>query len=809
MRQEWAFRVSSYLTLALACLCLSAAIQPFLPNFRVMLAPVLVLLALACCLEGRLALPAWAANLLGVAIALGGAAWVGWCVQERINEVGMENVPLPTGLLPYLGPLLLALTLVKVFQPQTTRDRWVVQGLGLLLAALACVLADKPEFGLLLLAYLACIIWHLSLFHIHREMASASTVEPPLGSGEYQKNRFRSLASSPLSPYRVLSSLARAAVWTLMVLVIALPLYLVVPRPGRSAWNPSLLFGGKDSKGPRLAQTGFSTEIDLNSTGVVEVDDDDALMVHAEDAQGRPKLDLSGSQRWRGTVLDHYVGGRWLALPPMSPMIPFQQMEVRRPGRLTPPPPPPLRPLDVPLEARGLPDLGPNQFYLTFTLEVRTAGGLFLADPVAVPQNAGRLSGPRLLPAVSLEEGAGRAPAFQELNQTLHATVVPGRHEYRYRQVTCLMAETDLSFPVDEHLPRLLALQNLLPPEIGITEWTRHLVHQLAAKSAYGLTEDDVRSMDEGNPRAAEKVAVALTEYLAHSGEFTYTLDRRREDSSIDPTLDFLKNVKQGHCDWYAGGLALMLRSQGMRSRVVKGFRGAESKGEGDYLIRQNFAHSWVEVLVERQGPDGCAHWHWRTLDPTPSTSAPPPTPFSWARWWDHNRDKGQAAWQNFVADYEGEQQAALLRDSWDSLTTGNSVKRAADTSRRVLWRDVGWLALPPVLIAALWLMFRLRPRFSLRPAERTPPLPFYARLLEILARHAQLRPHPAQTPREFGEVARLRLATSATTVALADLPARLVNLLYRARYGHQPLSHAESQTVDLELDALAVALAR
>ena len=95
MRQEWAFRVSSYLTLALACLCLSAAIQPFLPNFRVMLAPVLVLLALACCLEGRLALPAWTANLLGVAIALGGAAWVGWCVQERINEVGMENVPLP------------------------------------------------------------------------------------------------------------------------------------------------------------------------------------------------------------------------------------------------------------------------------------------------------------------------------------------------------------------------------------------------------------------------------------------------------------------------------------------------------------------------------------------------------------------------------------------------------------------------------------------------------------------------------------------------------------------------------------------
>jgi len=806
MRREWAFRVSGYLTLALACLCLCQAVEPFLPGIQVMAVPALMLLAMACCLEGRFALPAWAANLLGAGIALGGTAWISWRVQERINEYGMDNVPMPTSLLPYLGPLLIALTLVKLFQPKKPSDYWVVQGLGLILTALACVLASEPRFGLLLLAYLACGIWHLSLFHLHRELAVVSRMEPRLESRGREEPGSRLLAGAPSALRFAASSLARTAIWTLWVLVIGLPLYLVLPRQGYSSWNPQLLFGGKDSTGPRLAQTGFSTEIDLNRTGVVEVDDDDALLVHAEDAEGRPKLDLSDSQRWRGIVLDYYAEGKWLARPPLSPMAPFRQLEMRKPGRLTPPPP---RPPDLPLEGRGLLDLGPDQFFLTFTLEVRTAGGLFLADPVAVPLNASRPSGSRRAPAVSLDGDTGHAPVFQEINQTLLTTVSPGRHEFKYRQVTCPMPESDLSFPVDDYLDRLLPLRDLPPPEIGITQWTTNLVHELAARSAYGLTDDDVRNMENADTQAAEKVAVALMEHLVHSGEYSYTLDRRRDDSSIDPTLDFLENVKQGHCDRYAGALALMLRSQGMRSRVVKGFRGAESKGDGDYLIRQNFAHSWVEVLVKRRGPDGSSHWHWRTLDPTPSTSAPPPTPFSWALWWEHSRDRSRSAWQNFVANYEGEEQAALLRDSWDSLTTGRVAKQAVDKNRGFSWRDACWLALPPALVAAFWLILRLWPRFSSRPAGRTPYLPFYSRLLELLARHAGLQPHPAQTPREFGEVACVRLAASDSTAGLAGIPVRLADLLYRARYGLQPLNNEESQMVERDLDQLAAALER
>lgn len=59
--------------------------------------------------------------------------------------------------LPYTGPLLMAALLVKVFRPRGPGDFWRLQGLGLMQVGLGCVLAAGPEFGGLLLAYLAML----------------------------------------------------------------------------------------------------------------------------------------------------------------------------------------------------------------------------------------------------------------------------------------------------------------------------------------------------------------------------------------------------------------------------------------------------------------------------------------------------------------------------------------------------------------------------------------------------------------------------------------------------------------------------
>src|SRR5262249_5164802 len=148
-----------------------------------------------------------------------------------------------------------------------------------------------------------------------------------------------------------------------------------------------------------------------------------------------------------------------------------------------------------------------------------------------------------------------------------------------------------------------------------------------------------------------EPVADALTDYLAHSGEFTYTLNLTRYDSTIDPVLDFLFHLKRGHCERYATALTLMLRSVGIPARVVKGFRAAGNLGDGSYVVRHYHAHAWVEALVPRRG-DQPLEFDWLTLDPTPGESAAAADGFSLSRWWQDVRDSAAQLWQTLIVGY-------------------------------------------------------------------------------------------------------------------------------------------------------------
>jgi hypothetical protein len=787
MRLEWAFRVSGYLTLALACACLGLATSQLIPGIQMLALPLLIVLVALCCLEGRVALPEWAANLLAFVIALGGAAWIGWRLFGRVNDSGLADVPLPAALLPFLGPLLVTLMLVKLLRPKQPVDHWVMQGLGLILVALSCVLGSEPASGILLLAYFTSGIWHLIVFHMYRETTAAS-------EGKKTPRAARLSLSG---------SMVRATWWSSVSLVIALPMFLLLPRQGQSAWGPYQLFGGAKPSAPRIAQTGFTNEIDLNRTGEVEVSDDIALTVLAETDQGRPKTDLSADQRWRGAVLDYYDKGRWMGTAPLTRRIPLGP---GLGGNVNPQPvlqgPPPPQAIGMASEGSNLPSLGPGQFFLTFTFQMRATGGMFLAEPVVLHSSPAQQSSRGLIPVVSLRGDAAHAPLFQEQLQTLQPGIGGvGRGEYSYRQVTRPSTHPVQDEPVDHLVPTLHDLVAPIPD--GLREWTEQLLLRPALRSASGLTNDDFDANGNVVRGSEEKVAMALSDYLAHTGEFTYTLDRRREDDSIDPTLDFLQNIKQGHCERFAGALALMLRSHGIHARVVTGFRGAESKGDGTYLIRENFAHSWVEALVFRAD-----HWHWRMLDPTPNTGAPAPSPFSWARWWEKTRNKGQAAWKDLILNYEGEQQDALLHDAWDWLSKDGSKESAS--GQGVRWRLLTFLTLSVIAaVPVFWLAYRFWPRGRRRSATRVCEVPFYNRLVALLARHARLEPQPAQTPREFADAACRFLKSSDGTAPLAEIPARLASLLYRVRYGRRPLSDEENRSVEAALQRLAAGLAR
>jgi hypothetical protein len=781
MRLDLAFRVSLYLTLALAGLCLAVAEQPFLPGIFWLAGALLGLLGAAFLLEGRWALPPLAANLIGLAAAAGWGAWLDMRLFQPA-EPWRETIPLPAALLPYVGPLLLLGVALELLRPKHTGDFWALQGLGLLQVALACVLIETPLFGTLLLAYVLSAVWCLGLFHLWREARGTD----------------RPVARPALA--------VRAACWALVAAGVSLVPFLLLPRPGEESWNPLADYAAGRHSSAQHVETGFREMIDLNLTGPIEVTEEVALIVAAEDATGRPKLDLDRQQRWRGSVLDSYRDGRWVSaymVPPASMMAPMLPGGGPRDPGARPPTPRPSLTGAVPhgIRVRQLFDLGPGQFFLTFRYEPRHSPGLFMADPVVLHTPA---QSPGAGPVVGLSEEARDRVLFQEYEGTLVPVSYPSRQRFRYRQVTVPPEEPDLGPPVTFHpdyLPSLTA-----QPVPGLTAWTSRLVHRLAEPGG-PLTPADLRL--ERGPEAVradhpdgvlppdrwEKVARTLADHLTSSGEYSYTLDLRRQDEGLDPALDFLCNVKQGHCGRYAGGLALMLRALGIPSRVVTGFRGADGRGDGTYEVRDSQAHAWVETPVRRPGKDGQAQWHWLTLDPSPAQEAPSAPPFSLSRWWGGGQDAGRKLWQNFVVDYSSDEQAALWSDLAERL-------RPAPTG--LLGLAGGLTA--AVALAGGWVVLRHRGKRR-APIGPVSPVPFYRRLLTILARGCRLRPLPAQTPREFGAAAGLVLAATPATRPLAALPAEVADLLYRVRYGGLLLSADEGRDLERRLDELDAAL--
>jgi len=102
--------------------------------------------------------------------------------------------------------------------------------------------------------------------------------------------------------------------------------------------------------------------------------------------------------------------------------------------------------------------------------------------------------------------------------------------------------------------------------------------------------------------------ARAIESYLQNS--FGYTLEQKA--GGADPLADFLFNVREGHCEYFATAMAIMLRTQGIATRVVNGFHGGEYNDAADVtVVRQRNAHAWVEVYFPKEDA-------WITFDPTP-----------------------------------------------------------------------------------------------------------------------------------------------------------------------------------------------
>jgi hypothetical protein len=743
----------SYLALALAGVCLTCAELDYLPELALGLPLYLVLVALAWRQGGRRApLPLWATNLLGLVIAAGAGLWV-WA---RLGNEGtwVEGVPLPGLIVPYLGPVLMALLLVRLFR-SSPGDFWLLQGLGLLQVALGCVLANGTVFGLLLLAY---VVVGLCALAAHERAAQA----------------WRGAAGGESAAPAAENWSAFGLRWALGVAVLAWPLFLLTPRLDVPDWEPLARF--TPVAGNPDAQTGFSDEIDLRREGRLAVDDRVAFRVAVSDRAGQPVRRLPPDQRWRGLVLDRYdKQGVWRC-----------ELNVRGAGV------PVYRLQATPSEPQG------NLLQLRFEVPRRT-GALFLADPIHLGTGPGDLTVRPLGPDDLDSPGQRRRhpPLFYEAGGTAVPLTYLVRSEYRYLQ----------HFDPDADPGRTAALRLaegyqtrlLRCPVAELGPWTVALLRRLAEKPALPELREALAGLDDRPlppgwslpPGLWEPAARRLSDHLARSGEYTYSLIQRRETGGIDPVLDFLTNVKEGPCERYAAGLALMLRSVGIPSRIVKGYRGAEERARGHYEVRQSQAHAWVEALVPARQPDSPA-LEWIVLDPTPQVDS---TDSGWARWLQQQQDRAEGVWRDLVLGYGAHQQA----DLWTELTTGRLLLVPASLA----------LAAGLLLLGRRW---RRRRRGRHSRAGGTGLGGLYDRLLEVLAGPLGLRPSPEQTPRELAEAAagllRARLEEQSLPAELAGVPGRVVELLYRARWGGLSPAAAEMAEAGRQLDALEQALA-
>jgi transglutaminase-like putative cysteine protease len=253
--------------------------------------------------------------------------------------------------------------------------------------------------------------------------------------------------------------------------------------------------------------------------------------------------------------------------------------------------------------------------------------------------------------------------------------------------------------------------------------------------------------------------AVAMEAYLRTN--FGYTLQLPRTVQK-DPLANFLFERKQGHCEYFASSMAVMLRTLQIPSRVVNGFRtGDFNELTSQYLVRSSNAHSWVEAYFPGYG--------WISFDPTPA--APMTAPAGWRRTMMY-MDAMASFWREWVISYDLSHQRTLgqvaarggrwwidsLR-SWSqrhyqALLAGARRTQGAAALKPHRWTAMGVLiTLTLVLALNTGRLRRLLQRrgVAARP-ERSPRLAatiWYGRMTRMIARRGWLK-SPAQTPQEF-----------------------------------------------------------
>ena len=318
---------------------------------------------------------------------------------------------------------------------------------------------------------------------------------------------------------------------------------------------------------------------------------------------------------------------------------------------------------------------------------------------------------------------------------------------------------------------------------------------------AQGITKDKKNRYDK---------AKAIEQYL--QTEFGYTLEQK--SGGDEPLADFLFNVREGHCEYFASAMVMMLRTQGIAARIVNGFQRGEYNETADmFVVKQQNAHSWVEVYFPKEKT-------WITFDPTPSVgqnlTGNDAGIFGFARKY---ADALEALWIQYFVSYDNQEQRSLFRSvkngfaDFQTKTTDwlNEYQYKIQDWWKAVRGDKGFQASAwaiaygaGYLIAFIagflilqWLYRRAKKmgwwrrliNWWTRKKQRS-IVEFYERMEKVLSKHGFERA-PHQTPLEFAFALKMPEAVSIT------------EKYNRVRFGEKNLSGKEAREIESWLESL------
>jgi protein-glutamine gamma-glutamyltransferase len=752
MPTDTAFRVSTYLTLALSCLCIGYAESDVLPEVGFVAAAAIIALVVLFSLETRIELLSIdAANRLGLIIGLANFVWGAARLMWEREHHEFQNMPWQLMFAAMFGLLLMTLMLAKLARREKhAGDYWALHGMGLVGVILAGAIAEDPMCFLLIVMYAACAAWSLSLFYLRQIGGdllpiSGKPNSTPIGIVIADHNRQLGLR--------------RTTAFILVAAAFAVPLYLITPRSTAE----------KLSFGQSRVEIGYSADqmTDLNKTGDLKANDAVAFEVTAE-TNGHPRTDLATDQRWRGRILREYGSGVWRwgdgnHLPTTLPSPLPNRNDI----------------------AWSPPNLGEGQCTLTFTVPSQPRAE-FLADPIVWARD-------QPVPVATLTP-SGKKGWMWGTDGTFYPNFdiqESNTESIRYLQVWRPEKDPDLSpaFLITESDPdrTLQFIRNNPVPKVK--EYADTVLEAMIRERKLPA---DCRDPIHLLPRREfhDRIARGFSDYLATTPNLTYTTNLRREMKNIDPIEEFLFHTRAGHCERFATALALMLRAEGIPAVLVLGFKGCEPTEEpGKYVVRQEHAHAWVAALIQVFEPAKNSEnrrplSRWRSLDPTPrgSSVAERETVNSGTQpvlpWLRRN-------FRTYISEYTGEQRRRALVELVTQATRLEN------------------LAIAVAVVAGAML---LRGLFSLRRKRPTPvPDPqakWFARLVKHLKTYG-LTLMPGETPLEYATRATNTLQRNPKTVEVSTVPLDWVEAYYESRFGDKPISENRRATLESRLEEL------